>query len=87
MAYHIFVIEKPDNSEPQALSVGLLYLTRQNQYIPPKMEVTSKQKKGERPHCCGDRVTHGPIHHQAGVNFDNFAEMKFRDFSQTGTDV
>jgi len=27
------------------------------------------------------------VHHQAGVNFENFTEVKFRDILLTGTDV
>jgi len=27
------------------------------------------------------------MHHQAGVNFENFIEVKFRDILLTGTDV
>jgi len=27
------------------------------------------------------------MHHQAGVHFQNFTEVKFRDILQTGTDV
>ena len=27
------------------------------------------------------------MHHQAGVNFENFTEVKFRDILLTGTDV
>jgi len=27
------------------------------------------------------------MHHQAGVNFENFTEVKFQDILLTGTDV
>jgi len=27
------------------------------------------------------------MHHQTGVNFENFTEVKFRDILLTGTDV
>ena len=44
-------------------------------------------KKVQHLYCCRDCVTRGPIQRQTRVTFHNFAEVNFRDFLLTGTDV
>jgi len=47
---------------------------------PPKPRVKAKSSLSGRDYF----IT---MHHQAGVNFENFTEVKFRDILLTGTDV
>ena len=45
------------------------------------------KKKSQHLHCCRDCVARSPIYRQARVTFHNFAEVNFRDFLLTETDV
>ena len=45
------------------------------------------QKKDQHLYFCRDCLTRSPIHRQARVTFHNFAEVNFRDFLPTKTNV
>ena len=78
---------KNTRSSGKTLGVAPLLLTAAVAVVPLKTTENWRNNKHSILQMAIERNYFITMHHQAGVNFENLTEVKFRDILLTGTDV